>query len=89
MLKGFQFLTLATRSPTRIAFEKRTLIAFPPSSSKSSTISGLVLSSDPISVKVCPFPTSSRYTKAAGPWPGAVAVATKKANHRQQLHRGK
>ena len=58
--KGFQFLTLATRSPTESPLKKATLRALPASSLKSSTSSGLVLSSEPMSVKVCILLTLSR-----------------------------
>ncbi len=75
VVKGFQFLTFATRSPTESPLKKATLMALPPSSWKSSTSSGLVLPSEPISVKVCELPTLSRQAFEAVAWPGADAVA--------------
>ena len=60
LAKGFQFLTLATWSPTESPLKKATLRALLPSSLKSSTSSGLVLSSEPMSVNVCPWLTLSR-----------------------------
>jgi len=83
--KGFQFLLgPAARAPKLSPAAKATLSALPPPSSlNSSTISGFVLSSMPVSGGTCPLPTLRRMTSQPAGHPGNAV------GHGQGRQRGK